>query len=192
MTKVICGFPGIGKTTLSSNSNLDLDSSNYSWHLLFPTNYLEVIKANLGKVDYIFVSTHDVVLQALTKAGIDYTVVYPDRSLKEEYLARYKDRGSVPNFLEFMDMKWDAFIDDIESDPGRKVKLESGQYLNDVYKSIESANNKPSQKDLIIEALEQRLEDFHSNRAAGVSMHQVCMNPNLLEDVIAALKGDIK
>lgn len=133
MTKVICGFPGIGKTTaFKEGASLDIDSSGYSWHPDFPANYLEEIQANLGKVDYIFVSTHLIVIQALQREGIEHTVVYPNRNLKEEYLQRYKDRGSIPNFLEFMEIQWDSFIDDIERTPGDKIKLESGQYLGEV------------------------------------------------------------
>jgi hypothetical protein len=52
------------------------------------------------------------------------------------------------------------------------------------------AKSKPSQKDLIIEAVEQRLDDYESARSAGVYVHQVGLSKGLLEDVIKLLKGE--
>ena len=45
----------------------------------FPKNYIEHIKENIGKVDYIFVSTHEEVRKALTDAGIEFILVYQPR-----------------------------------------------------------------------------------------------------------------
>lgn len=62
-----------------------------------------------------------------------------------------------------------------------------GQGKEHIYLSLEPENRTPSQIDLLIESLDQRLEDYRSNRAAGVSMHQVCMNDKVLEETINAL-----
>ena len=48
----------------------------------FPQNYIDHIKCKIesGKYDYIFVSSHASVREALDKEGIDFTIVYPTHS----------------------------------------------------------------------------------------------------------------
>ena len=95
---------------------LDSDSSNFSWvieevedpdYVLigdgtieplihknkirnpdFPNNYIKHIKENIGKYDYIFVSSHTSVREALDKEGIDFTIVYPMQMCKAEWVGR--------------------------------------------------------------------------------------------------------
>lgn len=143
-TKIISGFPGVGKSFATNNTGgeliiLDSDSSNFSWiapgerHPLFPQNYMQHIEDNLGKADYIFVSSHDNVRKALADRGIEYTLVYPAAGLKEEYIERYRERGNPPAFINFIDGKWDEFIANIEQETFPKlVELTSGEYLADV------------------------------------------------------------
>lgn len=145
-TKVISGFPAIGKTVLTKESHsivLDSDSSCFSWiekgvrHPNFPNNYMEHIKKNLGKVDYILVSSHDIVRKALKENNIQYTLVYPSIELKEEYIQRYKDRGNDEGFIQFINSNWDSFITDIENEQFPfKVKLTKNQFLIDVLQDI--------------------------------------------------------
>jgi len=110
-TLVISGFPGIGKSHFFRKNKdkvvLDSDSSKFSWiekgirHPDFPNNYIKYIKENLayinplgvGKADIILVSSHKNVRDALVENDIPFTLVYPSRDIKEEYLQRYKDRG---------------------------------------------------------------------------------------------------
>ena len=54
----------------------------------FPNNYIKHIKENIGKYDYIFVSSHSSVREALDKEGIDDTIVYPESSCKAEWIGR--------------------------------------------------------------------------------------------------------
>lgn len=147
-TKIISGFPAVGKTVLFSNSELkvlDSDSSNFSWvkdedgnntkerHPDFPNNYMQHIKENIGKVDYILVSSHDVVREALKDNEINYTLVYPSIELKDEYIERYKNRGNNEGFINFISNSWDNFITDIEKETfPTKIKLSECQYLSDV------------------------------------------------------------
>ena len=42
----------------------------------FPSNYIQHIKENIGKADYIFVSSHKEVRDALIQNGIYFTLVY--------------------------------------------------------------------------------------------------------------------
>lgn len=140
MTKVISGFPGVGKSTLFKQgiSCLDSDSSTFD-KSDFPRNYIEHIKLNLEKdeYDYIFVSSHKVVREALVEAGIAFTLVYPDMNLKYEYLERYQDRKSPPAFLTLMMDNWESFISDCEKQLGcTKIALQEGQFLSDVLERL--------------------------------------------------------
>lgn len=141
-TKIIAGFPGVGKTVFSRKNHLfilDSDSSKFSWlsegvrNPDFPNNYMQHIKENIGKAHYILVSSHDVVRKALEDNGIEYTLVYPSVELKEGYLQRYRKRGNDETFIKFIGNSWKNFISDIEQETFPKlVKLENGQFLSDV------------------------------------------------------------
>lgn len=146
-TKVISAFPACGKTYVYENNKdlaiLDSDSSEFSWvkdnegnntkerNPYFPQNYIDHINENLGKVDIIFVSSHDIVRKALYDNTIYYTLVYPDKSLKDEWIQRFKDRGNNEGFINFISANWDSFIDDIESEVFPDLrKLGYNEYLN--------------------------------------------------------------
>ena len=143
--KIICGFPGVGKSWLFNTQAdlglkvLDSDSSKFSWispgerNPEFPANYIEHIKSNLEFSDIIMVSTHKDVLNGLADAGIDAVLVYPERGLKEEYLQRYRDRGSNDSFVELISNNWDNFVGGLESDDrfSNHIVLTSGQYMRD-------------------------------------------------------------
>jgi hypothetical protein len=130
-TKIISAFPGTGKSyyhKLHPDTTLDSDSSNFSWvkdengnntkerNPNFPQNYIEHIKANIGKYEYIFVSSHKEVRDALLDNCLFFYVVYPDKEHKEEYIQRYKDRGNNESFIQLVDSKWDEWINDIHRD----------------------------------------------------------------------------
>lgn len=145
-TKVISGFPAVGKSVLTKNNHLtvlDSDSSKFSWieeglrHPDFPNNYIQHIKENIGKADYILVSSHDVVRKALEENNINYTLVYPLKESKSEYLLRYRNRGNDEKFINFINSNWEKFIDDIEKETfPRLLQLKNGQYLSDVLQMI--------------------------------------------------------
>lgn len=148
-TKIIAGFPGIGKSVLFNSSSdlkvLDSDSSLFSWieegvrHPDFPNNYMQHIKENIGKADVILVSSHDVVRKALEENGIEYTLVYPSIELKDEYIERYKKRGNNEGFINFIGNNWDNFIQDIEKETFPDlIRLDSGEFLSDVLEAIDS------------------------------------------------------
>ena len=118
-TLIVSGFPGVGKSFYVRNSPdcLDIDSSNFD-KSLFPQNYIEHIKSQLGVVPIIFVSSHKKVRNALVAEGLHYILVYPDCSLKDEYLARYKKRGSDDIFINLMRECWTDFILDMKGQSG--------------------------------------------------------------------------
>ena len=146
MTVVISGFPGVGKSFATCGSDvriLDSDSSVFSWispgvrDPKFPENYMEHIRSNNGSVDVIFVSSHEVVRDALRENRIPYVLVYPRRDLKAEYIQRYRMRGSDEKFIEFISAHWDEFLDSIEKETyPRLEQLGAGMYVSDILDSL--------------------------------------------------------
>lgn len=146
-TKIISAFPACGKTYLFENFKdkiiLDSDSSKFSWIIVddqkvrnpeFPQNYIIHIKENIGKADYILVSSHEEVRRALEDAGIDFYLIYPDRNLKEEWIGRCFLRGSGEKFCQLIADNWDNWIDGLQKDytKHKSIILDQGQYLSDV------------------------------------------------------------
>ena len=145
-TIIIAGFPGTGKSILTNeyrNLTSDSDSSKFSWIMTeegkvrnpdFPNNYIEHIKSLIGKVRIIFVSTHDVVRQALKDNNIEYVLVYPGKNCKDIYMNNYKNRGNDDAFLKLMDQNWDKFINQLEHEEGCSIKLVlmRNKYIKDI------------------------------------------------------------
>jgi Ran GTPase-activating protein (RanGAP) involved in mRNA processing and transport len=135
-TLVVSAFPGCGKSHLFRNKGekkiLDSDSSTFD-KSQFPQNYIEHIKFNIGEVDIILVSSHKEVRDALVNEGIDFTLVYPRKDIKDEYIQRYIDRGNDGKFVELLKQNWDNWTDELENQEGcEKIELESGQYLSNI------------------------------------------------------------
>ena len=135
-TRVISAFPGCGKSYFYRNCinkiAMDSDSGTFD-KTKFPQNYIAHIKENIGKADIILVSSHDVVRDALVRNDIEFTMVYPDISIKDEYIDRYIKRGNNEGFVELLKQNWETWIGDVEKQVGcEHVKIQSGQYLSDV------------------------------------------------------------
>lgn len=150
-TMVIAAFPGTGKSYCTKNEVdkfngvLDSDSSNYSWikdsegnntterNPDFPNNYIKHIKDNIGKVEVIFVSSHKEVREALEREGIEYVLVYPNVFQKDDYIKRYKNRGSSDKFIRLLETNWEEWINECRTEE-YPIKIElpyfSVKYLN--------------------------------------------------------------
>jgi hypothetical protein len=121
------------------NKVYDSDSSGYSKSLDFPTNYVKhILEVSEDPKNIVFVSSHEVVRQALYEARVKAILAYPrpggDYGLRSEYLRRYKERGSPESFIQLVESNWDLWLNGLENDQrfrGRLVLL-SGQYLSDV------------------------------------------------------------
>lgn len=146
-TKIISGFPGIGKTEFykkHSDTCLDSDSSNFSWSIdevnvkirnpNFPQNYIDHLKENIGKYEWILVSSHKEVRDALLDNCIFFYLVYPSNSLKYVYLERYKNRGDNGTFIKLISDNWDNWINEIYSIPNgcKHIQLIKDNYLEKV------------------------------------------------------------
>lgn len=134
-TIVISAFPACGKSWCFDNLKdkydmSDSDSSNFSWIRTinenqeevkvrnpdFPQNYIEHIKRLIGTKDFIFVSSHDTVRNALKEANIPYFLIYPNNTTgnKCEWIARMINRRSPLGMIVFVQDNWDKFIEDME------------------------------------------------------------------------------
>lgn len=104
----------------------------------FPQNYIDHIKCKIEsrKYDYIFVSSHASVRNALETAEIDFTIVYPSIKLIDEWIGRCfirnkkNENGCNPDIL--FD-NWHQWINECER-AGRnhnEIVLNAGEYLSD-------------------------------------------------------------
>lgn len=139
-SNVVCGFPATGKSYYCNSEPtyhyvgfaVDSDSSKFD-KSDFPRNYIEHIKSCIGENKYVFVSTHKEVRESLVKEGINFTLVYPNASLRMEYLKRYIERGNNEQFIDFIWSNWYELIDDLSKQKGCKhLVLNSGQYISDL------------------------------------------------------------
>jgi len=124
-TKIIAAFPGCGKSSFFRQYPdlcLDSDSSNWSWligkdglkerHPEFPENYIKHIKENLGKVKWIFVSSHDSVRDALIENQLPFYLVYPSIDRKDEFLENYINRGNDDHFIQLLNNNFEKWVND--------------------------------------------------------------------------------
>lgn len=148
-TKIISAFPGCGKTHFfNQNKNvcLDSDSSLFSWtynedgtkirNPLFPQNYIDHIKENIGKYEYIFISSHEEVRNALLDECIFFYLVYPSYEMKDSFVDRYIKRGSPKEFVSLVASNWHDWLNAIWVTPSigfKKIKM-TEKYLGDQLK----------------------------------------------------------
>lgn len=149
LASVVAGFPGIGKSYLTTSppaghTILDLDTSAFS-HLsngtanpAFPRNYIDAITPHLSTPNLVLlVGVHDVVRDALVSRGVRFTLVYPEEELKEEYMARWKRRGSPEGFLKKMDRAWNEFVGSCRAQRGcDHLVLRRGEFLGGVVNAM--------------------------------------------------------
>lgn len=149
-TKIVSAFPGCGKTECWKKYKdpkynfkvLDSDSSTFNKEH-FPENYIKHIRENLGKVDVIFISSHKTVRDALKKdkkinelinsKKVKFIVAYPDINDKDEYIERYKMRGSTDSFIKLISDNWESWITDMENEKATHYKI-GKKYLSDYIK----------------------------------------------------------
>lgn len=95
--------------------------------------YIDIIKDNIGKYEYIFISDTPDTIKALTDYGLTVTLVYPDQSLKYEYLERYIENNEDVAVIGYYMVEWDTYMDMFKiQDNCNHVVLQSGEYLEDV------------------------------------------------------------
>ncbi len=134
-TKLVSAFPGCGKSYFFKNNKelntLDSDSSGFDKRN-FPDNYIKHIKENIGKADIIFISSHKEVREALVENGLNFTLIYPSKSIKKEFIQRYIDRGNEDSFVKLLEENWDNWLSELKDQEGcDHVTLSSGEFISD-------------------------------------------------------------
>lgn len=122
-TRIVSAFPGTGKSYYHNKhpeKTLDSDSSHFSWivkengdkerHPDFPANYIQHIKNNIGKYEFIFASTHEAVRKALLDNCLYFYLIYPRNTWKDMYIEKYRKRRSDENFIKLLSDNWEKWI----------------------------------------------------------------------------------
>lgn len=140
-TMLVVAFPGTGKSHYC-NVNIDYmplgfatdsDSSMFD-KKAFPENYIEHIKLKISEgFGRVFISSHKNVRDALLKNNLPFVLIYPAKDLKDEYLKRYKQRGSNKKFIKLIFDNWEKWIDECRLQTGCfHIELKSNQFISNV------------------------------------------------------------
>ena len=123
-TIVFSAFPACGIDSLCSNHNgdpyimlnLDYKRFNCDRNDKFPKNYIDCVERNIGKVDFIFVSSHNAVRRELKKRGIKYFSVYPSIDIKDIWIYRMKSMGYEKSLIKKIQDNFDQLIFNMQSE----------------------------------------------------------------------------
>lgn len=139
LAKIIVGFPGIGKSFVSQD-----ESPQFSWLNIYDepgyakgaedSFHSEVLRLAQQEA-VLLLPAHRTVGAFLVKSNLVFTSVFPERGLKDEYLTRYRKRGSSQGFVDLVEEQWDQFVKNMWYLDGRcnHVELSKGQFLKDVF-----------------------------------------------------------
>jgi hypothetical protein len=143
-TIIVSAFPGCGKSYCTQyGKNLIIhDSDSSKFHFLdekgesnpdWPNNYIQHIirLKSRGYYDVIFVSSHADIRRVLKDNGLRYLLVYPERNCKDEYLQRYRHRGSSLSFVERLEANWQDWLQFCWEDAAVKLVLGTGVFLTE-------------------------------------------------------------
>lgn len=131
---IYVGFPGIGKSHYTKNKTWasDLDRPD----IKDPDAYIDLIKKDIENpnVRVILLPSWEWLSRAMVDAGISFTVIYPTIALKEEYMKRYRERGSPEAMINVMDERFEEFVECCSTrESSYKIVLtREDQYLEDV------------------------------------------------------------
>lgn len=161
-------FPGTGKSSVSQfvPDVLDADSRLYQFigvtpRMLhdaaaqartapnpeYPDNYFHYIE-DAGSA-YVLLNCHVSLLPRISSENL--FLIYPDISLKDEYLRRYRDRGDSESFISYMDESFADMVHAIESYPCRKLRItDERTYLTNLLKGDFLMNEFMTKQDLCV------------------------------------------
>ena len=138
MGKIICTHYGCGKTTYckTHENSIDLDAGWFEKKEGWDKIYIECAKALTKVYDYVFITSHTSTILLLDKMeDLEWYLVYPDISLKEEYRERLENRREQDqkwinekiDFYEKQIEKYDKLIKN-----AKKIILQSNEFISDI------------------------------------------------------------
>lgn len=105
--KIICGFAGIGKSTLARNCSgvVDLESTPFEkdW-----TRYAMVARHMAENGYTVLLSCHKEIREELHSG---YYLAIPRNLDKADYIKRYRDRGNNEAFIKKIEENWDSYLE---------------------------------------------------------------------------------
>lgn len=135
MEKIICGFAGVGKSTLAKSKAgfVDLESTPFDkdWE-----RYIKVAKHMADNGYVVLLSCHKELRKTLLEKGIKFTTIIPAPILegmdsKTVYLKRYRERGNDENFVNLMSNNWGEFNTKIDGEQVFSLALD--EFLTDIF-----------------------------------------------------------
>lgn len=123
-TIVISSFPACGSSSLCINHNgdkyilMDLRFQRFKNTTIgnFPKNYVNCIEKNLGKVGFIFISSHNEVRKLLKKRNIKHFLIYPGIEHKSLWIERMKSMGYDKNLIKNISGNYEQLIFNMQSE----------------------------------------------------------------------------
>ncbi len=155
--QIICGFSGVGKTTLGKKYQNVAEIGQSLYRFIFtdpnaytmdrelrknikegkipnpewPMNYINKIQELRQEYDLVLVFTDPTLMEYFEKLKIPFWIALPDKSRKEEFLNNFRKRGQDENFIIRADREWDRRIEQFMKRKEKKILLKKGEYLED-------------------------------------------------------------
>ena len=157
---IICGFSGIGKTTLGKkyenvaeigqslyrNIYEGIDASKIDRELRkniktgikknpeWPDNYINKINELRKSYDLVLVFTDFELMEEFRKRHIPFILALPDKSRKQEFLNNFKNRGQDDDFCQKASQMWDKKLTELNNMKEDKIILKERTFLEDFFK----------------------------------------------------------
>lgn len=138
--------------SIKAHESLEL---RYDWRDFYYQALMDTYHRYPGEI--LVIPTDRSILRRLEQDTLPYTVVYPSRSLKEEYCQRYLARGNTDSFLDVFIGGWDMWMESIRDNNGSHIELQSGEFLSDVIQLPNSSSGIIEDKDNYIACIVREL-----------------------------------
>lgn len=136
--KIICGFAGIGKSTLARNCSgvVDLESTPFEkdW-----ARYAMVARHMAENGYTVLLSCHKEIREELYNG---YYLAIPRNLDKADYIKRYRDRGNNEEFIKKIEENWDSYLERLPHESNYiSVKNNLQETLSTISPNKENKNN---------------------------------------------------
>jgi len=212
---IIAAYAGCGKTTFVSKTwdSIDLVCVPYKYIVpddfpseqaesakaaygyplnpRWPENYISAVLTAYHRYQYVLIPTVLPVLRALQRFQTPYILCYPERSARQEYKRRFRERGNTEAFESVFIGHWDDYLDQFEQDDyGKHLVLKEDEYLLDHREFIETYTNEKESVMQIQYGLDLQKQAEEVYETTGVCMEEqvrqwiiwTAENPETLKD----------